>query len=214
VEVGHEEKTQYFSNPFYSSSSLSSSSSSLSAPSFCISSFSNSSRFSSTLRLSDFFSLIIVLCLIPCLLPFSYSFLPCSFFFMFLAWWRTEVEVGHEEKTQYFSTPFYTSSSSPSSSSSFSLSAPSFCISYFFNSSRFSSSLRLSAFLLPYYCPLSNTLSVTSFLFFPSLLLLLYVSLSLPVFVIFLRLLTLFLCSFSSKSWPAQYTLMVLTLHS
>lgn len=67
-----------------------------------------------------FFSIIIVLCLISCLFPFSYSFLPCSSFFMFL---------------------------------------------------------------------------------------------SLPAFIIFLHLLILFLCSFSSKSWPAHFALMVLTLN-
>jgi len=80
---------------------------------------------------------------------------------------------GHEQKTQYFffSFLFFFICIFISCSSS----APWFCISSFSNSSPFSSTLRLSAFLLPYYCPLFNILSVPLFIFFPSLLLLLYI---------------------------------------
>lgn len=85
--------------------------------------------------------------------------------------WKFDMKRRHN----IFSPPFYSSSYTSSSSSSSSV--PSFCISSFSNSSRFPSTYLLSAFFLLYYCPLSNILSILLFLFFPSLLLLLYVPL-------------------------------------
>ena len=159
VVVNTRRRHNICSPPFHSSSYISSSSSASSASSFCVSLSSNSSGLSSTLRLSAF--------LLPYYCPLSNIL--CVLLFIFFPSGNTK------RRHNVCSPPFYSSSYTSSSSSA--SSAPSFCVCLSSNSSGFSSTLRLSAFLLPYYCPLSNILCVLLFLFFLSLLLLLYVPL-------------------------------------